>query len=94
MAAAASDLEPLVDALVATPLDDLPVERLQLRIATVGPQVDRLRGLDRLQRSVAVPTWRRRPSRPVRASVDGVDDASGRLAHEQARCMSDRTVPA
>lgn len=44
MAAAAAALEPLVDALVAVHPDELSVEALQLQIALLHPQVDRLRG--------------------------------------------------
>ena len=44
MTATATALEPLVDDLVRTCLDDLTVEELQLRIAQVQPQVSRLQG--------------------------------------------------
>ncbi len=37
-------LRPLVDALVATPLDTLSADALQAQIAAVTPQVDRLQG--------------------------------------------------
>lgn len=43
-AASTAALQPLVDALVADPVDNLGVETLQLRITLLRPQVDRLVG--------------------------------------------------